>query len=902
MELHRLLAILSEEILIYFLCFSLSQSFPTHNCGYDACDLGKRGFLNVHLIPHTHDDVGWLKTVDQYYYGSMNHIQRAGVQYILDSVVDALAADPARRFTYVEVAFFDRWWRSQPDSVKQLVKNLVNSGQLQFALGAWSMSDEATVFYSDAIDQMTRGRATLRTLFGECGNPLVSWQIDPFGHARDHAELFRESGLDAVFFQRMDYREKSARRETKSLEVLWDTGTQPNGTAYGLFTSMLYDTYCYPPTFCFDDKCDDEPIMDDSELRLNNVDERVEQFLQYINKVRNAFSTNHILVPMGCDFTYENANVNFKNTDKLIRYVNRRQSQGSDVNLLYSTPQCYTKAVNIAFQQMRAIDLRRGDFFPYASGPNSYWTGYYSSRPALKAYVRQTSTLLTMCEQIHLFANRILSSSNREWMDAQEEYVDSLRRAMGVLQHHDAVTGTEKQLVADDYALTLSRASTACQAVISHGMLRLMPNLLHLTGGALPAFCDLLNISLCTATEGYLPYLNSTGKGGVYIFVYNPNGWSLWNEWVRIPIYIDPLESNQLSVVLYDVRAAGKNLLSYQIVPINKRTMQIPERQASARSANTELVFNLGSSGLPTLPMGFTTLHLSISKQKAVAKSAWSHHSNPSRCVQAPLVSQTTALHLEVGSSPDPLVIVAEHLATGTQLRLTVEMLYYFGETNGMQSSGAYVFLPKNKDMIQKFETPSFEHLKGACVEEVYLNYSHWASLVVRLYNNGELEVQWTAGPIPDGWRQFSRELIIRYTVQGDAILPQTTGEFYTDSAGRRLIKRVRHMRPDWNISQVFRETQPVAGNYYPIVNRIMLKGSSSETSFHRETRGSWPAMGFAVYTDRAQGGSSLQDGQVELMVHRRLVRDDGYGVGEPLTENGVDHNEIPRRGCGQIF
>lgn len=35
-----------------------------------TCPKVKPDMLNVHLVPHTHDDVGWLKTVDQYFYGS----------------------------------------------------------------------------------------------------------------------------------------------------------------------------------------------------------------------------------------------------------------------------------------------------------------------------------------------------------------------------------------------------------------------------------------------------------------------------------------------------------------------------------------------------------------------------------------------------------------------------------------------------------------------------------------------------------------------------------------------------------------------------------------------------------------------------------------------------------------
>ncbi|KAK6928599.1 Glycoside hydrolase family 38, N-terminal domain, partial [Dillenia turbinata] len=69
------------------------------------------GKINVHLVPHSHDDVGWLKTVDQYYFGGNNSIRGyfyfsptlgACVRNVLDSVISALLDDPNRKFIYVE--------------------------------------------------------------------------------------------------------------------------------------------------------------------------------------------------------------------------------------------------------------------------------------------------------------------------------------------------------------------------------------------------------------------------------------------------------------------------------------------------------------------------------------------------------------------------------------------------------------------------------------------------------------------------------------------------------------------------------------------------------------------------------------------------------------------------------
>ncbi|CAG5131429.1 unnamed protein product, partial [Candidula unifasciata] len=105
-----------------------------------------------------------------------------------------------------------------------------------------------------------------------------------------------------------------------------------------------------------------------------------------------SFKTNHLLVPMGSDFGYKDADKWYVNMDALIKTINGMdKSKSQRLHLIYSTPSCYTYHVNKARQ---VLETKSDDFFPYGIAPGVYWSGYFTTRGGFKMHIRRAGQIL----------------------------------------------------------------------------------------------------------------------------------------------------------------------------------------------------------------------------------------------------------------------------------------------------------------------------------------------------------------------------------------------------------------------------------------------------------------------------------------------------------------------------
>ncbi|KZC06792.1 Lysosomal alpha-mannosidase, partial [Dufourea novaeangliae] len=828
-----------------------------------------------------------------------------------DFKFDEICADDGK-FMYVETAFLWKWWLRQDEKVREDVRNLINEGRLEIISGGWSMNDEAVTHYHSIVDQFTWGFRRLNDTFGSCARPKIGWQIDPFGHSREQASIFAQLGFDGMFLGRLDYQDKKKRLRDKTMEFIWK-GSPSLGSRGDLFTVALYNTYSPPPGFCFDVLCNDQPIVDDPASPDYNVEERVEQFLSFAQRQASAYKTNNIILTMGEDFNYQHAEMWFTNLDRLIRYI--RERKDSNVNIFYSTPSCYMKAVHDSNLQW---STKSDDFFPYASDGHSYWTGYFSSRPTIKFFERMGNNLLQISKQLSVLTG----------LKGYDEQLQHFREAMGVMQHHDAITGTEKQLVANDYARLLYKSMEQGADIVStairledkrHGRLaqdfqdrsrlesaqdfesvqdfesgqdfqdfqdfcsfesdskrfevfvrvqirsvpnpitmyrfeaiRSVPNPITtcrkwkvngcpvLTKSSQKMYsCMQLNISSCAYTENQDSMLT----------IYNPLSYK-----INVPIRVPVQEANYTVIDIAD----GSDLTS-QLVPIPNAVQNLPGRESAATH---ELVFFCTVPALGYKSYKVVRILKDTDEQSAAA---------------APISNE----FYDVFVDDDGQIVV--EWKKQQNMSMVQAFHYYEGMTGNNEvfqnrSSGAYIFRPKG--VLKNFTTNgSYKIYKGPVVHEIHQTINDWISQVIRIYNGKEyIEFDWLVGPIPVK-DKIGKEIVTKYSST-----LASNGEFYTDSNGREMLKRMRNYRPTWNL----RLEEGISGNYYPVTSKISLKDEEEY-------------LKLSVLTDRAQGGTSMKDGEIELMLHRRLLVDDAFGVGEALNESAYGEGLVVR-GSHYVF
>lgn len=162
----------------------------------------------------------------------------------------------------------------------------------------------------------------------------------------------------------------------------------------------------------------------------------------------------------GDDFRYDKLrewHQQYDNYQKLFEFMN--SSPELNMNVRFGTLADYFESI-----QNETYPTLTGDFFTYADRDDHYWSGYYTTRPFYKRFDRILESLLRSSEILFTW-NSILEKpvSRSKTVREQLEYA---RQSLALFQHHDAITGTARSHVVNDYAQRMYTSIIYSQSII----------------------------------------------------------------------------------------------------------------------------------------------------------------------------------------------------------------------------------------------------------------------------------------------------------------------------------------------------------------------------------------------------------------------------------------------------
>uniref|UniRef100_A0A671M7R0 Alpha-mannosidase n=1 Tax=Sinocyclocheilus anshuiensis TaxID=1608454 RepID=A0A671M7R0_9TELE len=799
--------------------------------------------LQVFVVPHSHNDPGWIKTFDKYYNDQTQHI--------FNNIVVKLAEDPRRKFIWSEISFFAKWWESADVHKQEAMRKLILSGQLEIVTGGWVMTDEANVHYFAMIDQLIEGHQWLEKNLGV--TPRSGWAVDPFGHSATMPYLLKRANMSSMLIQRVHYSIKKHFAATRSLEFMWrQTWDIESGT--DMFCHMMpFYSYDVPHTCGPDPKiCCQFDFKRLPGSRVNcpwkvppraitdaNVAERAGVLLDQYRKKSKLFRSRVLLVPLGDDFRYDKPlewDQQYFNYQKLFDYMNSHPEM--HVKAQFATLTDYFNAVykaNGVAPGMRPPDypVLSGDFFAYADREDHYWSGYYTSRPFYKNVDRVLESHLRGAEILYSLAVAHARRAGLEGRYPVSDYslLTDARRNIGLFQHHDAITGTAKEAVVIDYGNRLLRSLV--------GLKRVIINAAH--------FLVIKNKDIYRFYQT-APFLETDDRRATQDSLPQRTLIELESS-PRYLVLFNPVEQERLCVVTVLVNSARVRVLTEdgQTLPVQLSAQWVSAVEMTSLKTYTLSCLFVQASFMARLPaLGLAVFHLYDSADSPMtlrSDTLYCMYKSQLIFIYACSFPQFFNLDYSIRRKDDP-----------QEVRVQIQFLTY-GTRPSKDKSGAYLFLPDgNAKPYSQREAPVVRVVEGPLFAEVVAHYQHFQQ-TVRIHNVPGVDgLSLDITTMLDIRDQNNKELAMRLVTD-----IQSGDTFYTDLNGFQIQPR-----------RYFQKL-PLQAHFYPMPAMAYIQDSQ-----YRLT----------LYTAQALGVSSLASGQLEVILDRRLMQDDNRGLGQGLKDN----------------